>query len=176
MLKLSVLVMAGTLLAGCACGGAGAQGSDAVDTNAAREVEAVLDSLHDAASKADGARYFSLYTPDAVFLGTDETERWTLAEFRGYAEPLFAKGRAWTYTPISRHVVMQIGGWASFDELLRNAKYGVCRGSGSVRRTDAGWKVVQYNLSVPIPNDQLEEFAGKIRAFKAEHGNRPPSP
>jgi ketosteroid isomerase-like protein len=131
------------------------------------EVGAVLDALHDAASKADGARYFSLYAPEAVFLGTDESERWTLAEFRAYAEPIFGQGKGWTYRSTQRHIVMQAGGWASFDELLENAKYGTCRGSGSLRRTSAGWKIVQYNLSVPVPNEQLEEFAGRIRAFKA---------
>ena len=37
-------------------------------------VAAVLDDLHDAASKADGPRYFSLFAPDAVFFGTDAGE------------------------------------------------------------------------------------------------------
>ena len=42
------------------------------------DIGAVLDQLHAAAAKADGPTYFGLYTPDAVFIGTDATERWSL--------------------------------------------------------------------------------------------------
>ena len=38
-------------------------------------VARVLDDLNDAAARADEARYFALYTSDAVFLGTDAKER-----------------------------------------------------------------------------------------------------
>ena len=51
-----------------------------------------LDALHVAASKADGERYFALFAPDAVFLGTDATERWTLEEFKNYAGERFKTG------------------------------------------------------------------------------------
>src|SRR5262245_50227026 len=64
----------------------------------------VLDQFHDAASKADGTRYFSYLAPEAVFLGTDGTERWTKEEFRAYAEPYFSKGKGWTFVPRDRHV------------------------------------------------------------------------
>jgi ketosteroid isomerase-like protein len=37
--------------------------------------EEVLDALHARASAADFDGYFELYTDDAVFLGTDATER-----------------------------------------------------------------------------------------------------
>lgn len=166
MLRMSGVILGCALLAGCAAGGGGRAADRATSASVEREVGAVLDALHEAAARADGAGYFALFADDAVFLGTDEHERWTLAEFRAYAEPLFARGRGWMYRPLRRHVVAQADGWASFDELLGNAKYGVCRGSGSVRRTGGGWKIVQYNLSVPIPNDLLPEVAERIRAFK----------
>ncbi len=167
MLRMNGVILGSALVAGCAAGGGGPAADRATSASVEREVGAALDALHEAAAaRADGAGYFALFADDAVFLGTDEQERWTVAQFRAYAEPLFAKGRGWTYTPTQRHVVVQAGGWASFDELLENAKYGVCRGSGSVRRTDGGWKIVQYNLSVPIPNDLLPEVAERIRAFK----------
>lgn len=129
----------------------------------------VLDSLHDAASKADGKRYFSLFAPGAIFLGTDAGERWTLDEFKAYAAPIFARGKGWTYTPRERHVWVSMDGWATFDELLTNEKYGTCRGSGSMRYFDTiGWKIEQYDLSVPIPNDMLEGVAGQIREYQAK--------
>jgi hypothetical protein len=133
-----------------------------------RNVATVLNSLHDAASKADGPRYFALFAPEAIFLGTDATERWTIDQFKAYAQPLFAKGRGWTYTCTFRDIVIRLPDTATFDELLTNAKYGTCRGSGSLRRTDAGWKITQYNLSVPIPNDLLEGFAIRIRDFERD--------
>ena len=47
----------------------------------------ILDGFHEAASKADGERYFGFFASDAIFLGTDVTERWTVDEFRTFAEP-----------------------------------------------------------------------------------------
>ena len=66
----------------------------AQNSSAERDVAATLDALHDAASKADSKRYFPLFTNDAIYIGTDASERWTLAEFRAFAEPYFAKGKA----------------------------------------------------------------------------------
>lgn len=131
--------------------------------------EAVLDAFHDAAARADGPAYFGLLTEDAVFLGTDASERWTKDQFRAYAEPYFNQGKGWTYTPRERHVGYAPGGaTAWFDELLWNEKYGVCRGSGVLVRTGGGWRIAQYNLSVPVPNDLLPEFAERIRAHGSE--------
>ena len=126
---------------------------------AVKEVEQTLDGLHKAAAKADGAAYFALFAPDGVFLGTDATERWTVDEFRKYALARFAKGQGWTYVPKERHVTLApAGDVAWFDELLDNAKLGTCRGSGVLRKIGGAWKISQYNLSIPVPN----ELAGKV--------------
>ena len=47
---------------------------------------AVLDRFHLAASKAQFNDYFALFTPDAVFIGTDASERWTVEQFKAYAK------------------------------------------------------------------------------------------
>ena len=126
------------------------------DAPSAKDPEAVgsvLDALHDAASKAEGTRYFSLFTPDAVFLGTDGSERWTLAEFRKAFQPYFDSGKGWTYRSHDRHVDFTPGGdVAWFDEALDNDSYGACRGSGVLRLHEGSWRIAQYNLSIPIPN------------------------
>ncbi len=141
------------LLAGCA----------AVPTNRAT-IDVVLDDLHAAAAQADESRYFAHYAADAVFLGTDAAERWDLAAFRAYAHPHFAAGRGWTYAPRDRHVTFAPGGdVAWFDERLDNAMYGEVRGSGVLRRDAAGWRVVQYNLSFPIPNALAERVVRMIQ-------------
>ncbi len=169
--------LAAGVLSGCGGSGGRNQRSGAVETCAgfgaedARstiEVERVLDRLHAAASEADGASYWSCFAPGAVFLGTDASERWTLEEFKAYAEPHFAKGRGWTYRKVKRWVTVHAAQTAWFDELLENAKYGTCRGSGVVvKGEDGGWRIAQYNLSVPIPNELLEGFAARIREHEA---------
>ncbi|MBL0921273.1 MAG: nuclear transport factor 2 family protein [Phycisphaerales bacterium] len=133
-------------------------------------VESVLDRLHDAAARADEDVYFSLYTPDAIFHGTDAAERWTIEQFKGYAMPIFTEREVgWVYTPTSRHVFIAADGQTAwFDETLENAKYGACRGTGVLVRRGDAWLITQYNLTVPIPNDLLEEVAGMIRAHGAE--------
>lgn len=130
------------------------------------DIAKVLDDLHDSASRADENAYFGLFAADGVFLGTDGTERWSKEEFRAYAKPYFSKGQGWTYLPRpnSRHIAVSTdGGVAWFDELLDNAKYGECRGSGVLVSTPEGWKIVQYNLSVPVPNDLLPKVADMIK-------------
>ena len=56
-------------------------------------VARALDSFHDAAAVADGARYFALFPADAVFLGTDASERWSGAEFRTFAARYSSESR-----------------------------------------------------------------------------------
>lgn len=131
------------------------------------DVAAAIDSLHAAAARADGPAYFDLFTPDARFIGTDATERWTLTEFRAYAEPYFAQGRGWTYTPVERTVTLapiQCGCVAWFDEVLDSESYGVTRGSGVLRKTRSGWKIEQYVLSFAVPNDRARAVVAAIEA------------
>jgi hypothetical protein len=126
-----------------------------------------LDALHAAASKADGERYFVLFAPDAVFLGTDATERWTLNEFKVYAQQRFDQGMGWTYALVegSRHITTAEGETiAWFDELLDNAKYGRCRGSGVLRKIGDDWRIAQYNLTFTIPNDVAGDVVALIKA------------
>jgi hypothetical protein len=128
---------------------------------------AVLDDFHDAASKADFGRYFSHWTDQSVFLGTDAGERWVGEQFRAFAKPIFEKGKGWMYRAHDRHLSPVDAAAAEtvlFDELLDNEKLGLCRGSGLLQRVGGEWKVMQYNLSIPIPNEKALEVAELIRA------------
>ncbi len=140
----------------------------------------VLDDLHDAAAKADEKRYFDLFAPNAVFLGTDSRERWTLEEFRTFAHPYFAKGKAWTYEPIQdeRHITIEGAARdvAWFDEKLHNAKLGICRGSGALVKLNGAWKIRQYNLTMLIPNSLAEEVATRSREAEAKPEPAPTGP
>lgn len=132
-----------------------------------RPIEDVLNDFHDAASKADFKRYFSHWTDSSVFLGTDSWERWTGQEFRDFAKPYFDQGQGWTYTVKERHADFSPdGNVAWFDEMLENAKLGTCRGSGVLVKTGDDWKIMQYNLSMPIPNEMIEGVAKEIAERK----------
>ena len=48
-------------------------------------------------------------------------------------------------------------------EVLWNEAYGTCRGTGVLSLTDNGWRIAQYNLSIPIPNDLTRDFAARIK-------------
>lgn len=137
----------------------------AVDIAAERgAVDSVLSALHATAAAADWDTYFGLYTPDAVFFGTDATERWSLEEFRGYA----SASTGWTYTKTERNIFLDAdGNSAWFDERLTNANYGETRGTGVLVKGDGGWKIAQYNLTIPIPNDLAAEFARRIMELGA---------
>lgn len=127
-------------------------------------VDRTLDGFHKAASVADEKAYFGSLATAAVFLGTDATERWSYDQFLAYAHPHFEKGKGWTFTPRDRHVYFsQDGRTAWFDERLDSASYGECRGTGVLERLGAGWKIQQYNLTIPIPNDLAKEFVARIR-------------
>ncbi len=127
-------------------------------------VSAVLDALHQAASDGDFDRYFGQYAEDFIFLGTDATERWDREQFMGYARAPFAQGGGWTYTKIERHVYIAPGGQTAwFDERLDNANLGETRGSGALVKEGGEWKVAQYNLTIPVPNELARELAAKIR-------------
>ena len=130
------------------------------------DVAAVLDDFHDAAAKADETRYFDHFAPSAIFLGTDGKERWTVPEFRAYAHPFFAKGKAWNFRATRRAITLS-GDVAWFDEDLDTPNLGPARGSGVVVRDAARdpwsrWKIAQYNLSVPIPNERFKEVRALI--------------
>jgi hypothetical protein len=134
---------------------------------ASAAVATVLDRFHTAAAKADFAGYFALFAPEGVFLGTDAAERWTVSEFKAFAKPYFDRGRGWTYTVKTRHVFFSPDGThAIFDEHLDNASYGACRGSGVLRRSGDEWRIVQYHLTIPIPNDLAGPVVKLIRAAK----------
>ena len=132
------------------------------------QINKVLDDLHNYASKADGANYFKLFDSEAVFFGTDATERWHVNEFKDYGLKRFETGTGWTYEPISRNIYIN-DKTAWFDEELSNEKYGIFRGTGVLIKKDNKWLISQYNLLLPIPNDLLKEYSKEIIDFLKEN-------
>ena len=122
------------------------------------QVDRILTDFHDAAAKGDFDRYFGHFTDDAIFFGTDASERWTVDEFKGYAREPFADGHGWTYHMRERNIFLAPGNDAAwFDEIVESEHYGRCRGTGAMILTDGRWKLTQYNLVIPVPNEFAEE-------------------
>lgn len=133
------------------------------------QVADVLDSFHQAASDANGEQYFDLLTEDSVFIGTDGSERWSKAQFKQFAAPYFGQGRGWTYYPRDRHIQLSpAGDVAWFDEMLDNQSYGECRGTGVLLLTEQGWKIIQYHLTIPVPNDLAKALVKQIKQHNKE--------
>lgn len=120
------------------------------------EIDKVLTQWHQAAGDADFEEYFNLMTKDGVFIGTDATENWQNGDFRKFSKPYFDRGKAWSFTSLERNIyTSENNEIAWFDELL-DTQMGICRGSGVLKKTDDGWKVAHYVLSITIPNKNVE--------------------
>ena len=131
-----------------------------------RDVHHVLDNLHLYASEANGEAYFNLFAEDAVFFGTDIKEHWDKVAFQNYALAQFAEGTGWTYHMTERNVYFSDDVktcW--FDEILTNDKYGNFRGTGVLKQVNNQWKISQYNLLLPIPNDLFFDISKQIKEF-----------
>lgn len=135
-----------------------------------------LDDFHDAAAKADEARYFGHFAPEGVFLGTDATERWDVEAFRKYAHPHFARGKAWAFRATRRAIAVDRGGAVAwFDEDLETAGLGPARGSGVlVRGPASAWKIAQYNLAITVPNERFNEVKRLLEGAAQEGAGAPP--
>ncbi|WP_054852192.1 nuclear transport factor 2 family protein [Olleya sp. ITB9] len=115
-----------------------------------------LDAWHDAAANADFDAYFESMTSDAIFIGTDATENWTLNQFKDYSKPYFDKGKAWSFKALQRNVFLnEDNTLAWFDELL-DTQMEICRGSGVMVFKDNQWKIQHYVLSITIPNSNVK--------------------
>ena len=133
-------------------------------TNWAQEdLDVLLNGLHLDAHKGNFESYFDRYSTDAVFLGTDKTERWTIEEFKAYAKPAFSDGHGWTYAVIERNWKGD-GNTRWFDEILLNEKLGHCRGTGVVELINGEWKISHYALTMLVPNS----IAAKVGALTLE--------
>ena len=123
-------------------------------------IDSTLTKFHQAAAAGDWGVYFGLLADNAIFLGTDASERWSKTEFEQYAK----KTSGWIYNKQERHITLSADGQTAwFDELLWNEGLGLCRGSGVLVKLQTGWLISQYNLSIPIPNTLARDIAKQIK-------------
>jgi hypothetical protein len=134
------------------------------DPALAKQVNAFVDGWHDDAAHARMA-YFDKIAADGVYIGTDRSELWQRDAFRAWGRKYFeGKTSAWTFHATRRNVYASNDGkliW--FDELLDTANMGHCMASGVIRRTDKGFEILHYQLSIAVPNEISKQVTGLIK-------------
>ena len=130
----------------------------AQNNTAKKEINTMLDQWHLAAAEANFDAYFAKLTDDAVYIGTDVEEVWDKQAFIAFAKPYFDKGKAWSFTALSRNIYISESNpnMAWFDENL-NTQMKVCRGSGVLVKSNGKWYIKHYVLSMTIPNNVIDK-------------------
>jgi hypothetical protein len=133
-----------------------------------KQINAFIDEWHDDAANARMA-YFDKIAPNGIYIGTDKTELWNREQFKAWAKRFFDRKSAWSFKATKRNVYMSPDKkiiW--FDELL-DTQMGVCQASGVIRKTDTGFELEHYQLSIAVPND----VADKVTKIVKEHDAKP---
>lgn len=137
-----------------------------------KQVDAFVDSWHDDAAHARMA-YFDKMAPDGVYIGTDRSELWQRDAFKAWARKYFeGKKSAWSFKATRRNVYTSGDGkliW--FDELLDTANMGHCMASGVIRKTDKGFEILHYQLSMAVPNEVAGQVTELVRKAEATPGS-----
>ena len=127
------------------------------------EVNMVLTAWHLAADHGLYEFYFDQMTDDAVFMGTDASERWTKDEFMAYAREPFSDGHGWSYEQVEHHVAFSHDHRTAWvDEILENEQYGTMRGTAVLELINGEWKIAHYSLTFLVPNERAGEVVRVI--------------
>jgi hypothetical protein len=126
-------------------------------------INTLVDTWHQAAAVADEKIFFGSMTIDAVYLGTDATERWLRPEFEKWSEKYFQKEVAWNFKPYNRFVQFSDDGKTAWWDEKLDTWMGVCAGAGVTSLTNEGWKIRHYQLAMMIPNDDIKSVLETLK-------------
>lgn len=131
-------------------------------TKSEAEIHEIVDRWHKAAATANEDVFFGSMTEDAVYIGTDASERWIRDEMKTWSEKYFEQDSAWNFTPLERNITFNSDeSLAWFDEIL-DTWMGTCRGSGVLSKTAEGWKIIHYHLAIAVPNEKVDGYLNLI--------------
>ncbi|MCB9296923.1 MAG: nuclear transport factor 2 family protein [Lewinellaceae bacterium] len=139
------------------------EGCPAEAPDEAALINGLLDNWHRAAATAHEEAFFGSMTADAIYLGTDASERWLRDELRDWAKAAFERDTAWAFTPHSRQLYFAQNGQTAWFEEKLDTWMGPCRGSGVLAKTADGWKIRHYNLAVLVPNEKIQAFIELVK-------------
>lgn len=125
--------------------------------NSSDMVSKLMNDWHKAAAEANFNEYFSKMHSNAVYMGTDATERWNKADFMSYSKPYFDKGKAWNFKTLKRNITFSKDKKTAWIDELLDTQMKICRGSGVLIYEKKQWKIIQYVLSMTVPNDKTTE-------------------
>jgi hypothetical protein len=118
----------------------------------------LMDTWHLAAAKANEKVFFSMMSEDAVYIGTDKTERWLRDELREWSAEAFARESAWNFKAKERNWrINKENQFAICDELLETWM-GPCRSTAVLGWNGKSWQIIHYQLSVTVDNAKIEDF------------------
>ncbi len=134
----------------------------------AAAARSMLNDLHRARFEVDGERFLGHFAPDAILLGTDRSERMTMALNRAFVRLYWTGDQGPTVTPIEQRVHLSPNrNMAWFEERADRERVGQVRATGVIAEIDGTWKFVHYNLVILVPKEMAEELAVRIDAFYA---------
>ena len=126
-------------------------------SNQKQKINTLMDAWHLAAATADEDTFFEgTMSEDAIYLGTDASERWLRDELKEWSKQFFEKDSAWIFTVKQRNIYFSNDGKTAWFEEMLDTWMGVCRGSGVLELTVNGWKLKHYDLSMMVPNDKVK--------------------
>lgn len=127
-----------------------------------KKEEAIIDTRmnawHQAAAVGDEETFFGFMTPDAVYIGTDPTERWLRDELKTWSARYFARDSAWVFKPVDRHIQLSGDGTLAWIDELLDTRMGKCRSTGILQQADGRWQLAYYHLSIAVPNDKVDKY------------------
>ncbi len=142
-----------------------AQSSES-DAALKKQVNAFVDEWHDDAANARPA-YFDKIAPHGIYIGTDKTELWNREQFKAWSKRFFDRKSAWSFKATKRNVYFAPDKkFIWFDELL-DTQMGVCQASGVIRKTDKGFEIEHYQLSIAVPNEVGDQVTKVIKEFES---------
>ncbi len=128
------------------------------------EIDRLLTEWHNAAAEADQQKFFDFIDDEGIYIGTDSTEIWTKKEFFDWSTPHFNNNKTWNFRATKRHIYFANDPTVAwFDELIDYGS-GTLRGSGVLQKRNNEWKIMQYVLSLPVPNEKYKAVMQVIKA------------
>lgn len=123
------------------------------------EIRAILVKHLIAAATRNADLLQEAFTPEAIFVGTDDEENWTIDQ---YVQLLEGSENGWDMTNCTERFIYEIvpayGNVAGFFETVVHEEYGPMRASGIVVRNSEGkWQIAHYVLSFSIPNRVVDQ-------------------
>ncbi len=132
-----------------------------------KQVNVFIDEWHDDAANARQA-YFDKIAPHGIYIGTDKNELWNREQFKAWSKRFFDRKSAWSFKATKRNVYHSADKkFIWFDELL-DTQMGVCQASGVIRKTDKGFEIEHYQLSIAVPNEVADQVTKVIKEYEAK--------